>query len=108
MARLFHLEGFEGGEWHSPLSLLESCVLTSLVKVGLHVEHEIFRQNDEPSLVKEIGVPLDDECVTLVAVSWIYFHVLLEEVPPVERKHALDQVQDAELKRVHSLLLLQN
>ena len=63
------------------------------------------RQNEEAPLIEEVGVALDNESVELVKLRALRVQVRLKEALPVDGQLALDQVQDAELHRIHAFLL---
>ena len=62
-------------------------------------------EDDETTLVEEIGVALDDKGVELVAVLRAQSQVALEELLPKDWQLPLNQVKDTELHRLHALLL---
>ena len=65
---LGYLHGLEGGERHLPFRFFELHGGARLVKLGLHIDHEVVGEDKETSLVHHVSVPLDNESVALVAI----------------------------------------
>ena len=84
VARNFNLHGLESTQRHFPLHSSELGLRACLVKVSLDIDHEPIGKDNEPSLVHEVGVSLDNEGVALIAVIFGKIAVFLEKILPVD------------------------
>ena len=98
----FDLDSLEGTQGHLPLHRFEFSLRALFVKFRINVDHEPVGKDNEPSLVHEICISLDDESMALVAVVLGQLAVLLEKFLPIDGQLPLDEIQYAKLHWLHA------
>ena len=107
VSRILKLHGLESGERHFPLQSIFLCkcyISAVFVEIGLRIDHEVVRENEETALIEEVRIPLDNKGVGLITIICLQVAMCLKELLPVNGQLSLNKIQHTELHRLRILL----
>jgi len=102
-----HLHGLESGEGYLPFQsiFLGKCYFRAFfIEIGLRIDHEVIREDNETTLIEEVSIPLDNEGMGLITIINLQVAMSLEELLPVNGQLSLNKIQHTELHRLRVLL----